>query len=108
MQVLLLGEREESPGEFPNGTANGPPQRVLFPTQVEVILRTGFEQIQQFVFGVDKVFIAGEVVTPATLVPLAEIARMDDNQRGCVRAQCASRGKHPTVQHAQKKANICT
>lgn len=41
--LFLLGEREQPPGELPNGTANRPPQRVLLAAEVEVILRACFE-----------------------------------------------------------------
>jgi hypothetical protein len=71
--VLLLGEREHPPEELPNGTATRPPQRVLLSAQGEVLLSAGFEQV---VFGVDKLLEAGEIVPPATLVPLAKILRV--------------------------------
>jgi hypothetical protein len=89
MQVRLFGEREESPGKFPNGTANRPAQLVLHSAEVEVVLSACFEQIKQLVFGVDKLLGAGEIVPPATLVPLAEILRVEDDQGFCMRAQRA-------------------
>jgi hypothetical protein len=95
VRVLLLGEREESPGEFPNRTANGPTRRVLPSAQVEVILCTCFEQLKQLVFRMGNLLVAGEVVMPTTCVSFAEILRVDDDQGVRIRAQRASRGEHP-------------
>jgi hypothetical protein len=78
--VFLLGEREESPGEFPNRTANRPTQRVLLSAQVQIILSTCFEQIEQLVFRVGNLLVPGEIVTPATRVTIAEIVRVDGDQ----------------------------
>jgi hypothetical protein len=97
VRLLLLGEREESPGKFPNGTANDPAQRVLLSAEVEVVLSACFEQIKQLVFGVDKLLRAGEIVPPATLIPLAEFLRVEDDQGFCIRAQRAVRGQHPAM-----------
>ncbi len=105
--MLVFSEREEPPGEFPNRTANRPTERALLSAQVQVILSVCFEQSEQVVFRVDKLLILREIVTPATRIAFTEIVRVDDDQRVCVRAQCAIRGKHPAMQHAQEKAAIC-
>jgi len=75
--LFRLGEREESPGEFSNRTANCPTQRALLSAQVEVILSVRFEQIEQVVFRVDNPPILREIGTPATLIAFTEIARVD-------------------------------
>ena len=105
--LFRLGEWEESPGEFSNRTANRPTQCALLSAQVEVILSVHFEQIEQVVFRVDNPLILREIGTPATLIAFTEIVRVDDDQGVCIRAQCTIRGEHPTMQHAQEKAEIC-
>src|SRR5215469_10361955 len=105
--LFLLGEWEEPPGEFANRTANRPPQRDLLSPQVQVVLGVRFEQIEQVVFRADQPLILREIGTPATRIAFTEIVRVDDDQGGGIRAQRAIGGKHPAMQHAQEKAEIC-
>ena len=67
--LCLLGQREQSPGGFPNRAAHRPTQRVFLAAQIQVILGVCFEQIQQIVFRVDSLPVPREIVTPATYAP---------------------------------------
>jgi hypothetical protein len=68
-RLCLLGEWDQSPGEFPNRAAHRQTQRVFLAAQIQVILGVCFEQIQQIVFSVDSLPVPREKVTLATCAP---------------------------------------